>query len=533
MAQKSGCPHRPLPMLRPAKKRSGISPRNAVSPCIPILQGRGFFSSHKKYLQNTAHMKRILTGMMVLLLLLVAVVLVNTFRKGSVQSTYEALPAPQLSDSALARLQRAVQFATISYGDTARFDAATFLAFQQWLRQNYPLMHSRMQLQTIAGYTLWFTLPGSNASLNPIILMAHQDVVPIEESTRSMWTVDPFAGAIKDDFIWGRGTTDDKINLIAQCEAMEQLLAAGFVPQRTIHFIFGHDEEVGGTGAKAVAQLMEAQGIQAELLMDEGGYITREKVPGLQKPVALLGTAEKGYLSLVLTAQVAGGHSSMPEKETSIDILNQALVRLRARPFPARYTEPMQGFMQALGPEMGFVQRMAFANPWLFGPLITKTYEASGPGNAMLHTTLVPTIISAGIKDNVIPTQAVATINLRLLPGDSVAAVLEAVRKVVNDDRIRVEKYQGAIAEPSPVTPVKSFGYQKIDAVVKQSYPQVLSTPFLMIGATDSRHFGRVASNIIKFSPMIDPIGFHGIDERVSLESYKTAIWFYTLLLRE
>jgi carboxypeptidase PM20D1 len=278
---------------------------------------------------------------------------------------------------------------------------------------------------------------------------------------------------------------------------------------------------------------MEAMGIKADLLMDEGGIITKEKLPGITKPVALLGTAEKGYLSLELTAQALGGHSSMPEKETSVDLLSKALVKLRQNPFPAKFTEPMEGLMEAVGPEMPFLQRMAFANPWLFKGMIASTYEKTGAGNAMLHTTLVPTIIEGGIKDNVMPSQVKATINLRLLPGDSVETVIKQVEEIIGDPRVTVAKHKGAISEASAVTSVKSFGYQKMEKIMKQSYPEVITSPFLMIGATDSRHFGKVSSNIIKFSPMIDPIGFHGIDERVSLESFQTALWFYEQLLRD
>jgi carboxypeptidase PM20D1 len=223
----------------------------------------------------------------------------------------------------------------------------------------------------------------------------------------------------------------------------------------------------------------------------------------------------------------------MPENETSIDILSNAIVKLRSNPFPARFTEPMKGLMASVGPEMPFLQRMAFANPWLFKGMIAGIYEKTGPGNAMLHTTLVPTIIEGGFKDNVVPSQAKATINLRLLPGDSGDAVIKKVEQIINDKRVTITKLTGSIAEASAITPMKGYGYQKMDRIMKQSYPDVITSPFLMIGATDSRHFGRVSSNIIKFSPMIDPIGFHGIDERVSLESYQTSIWFFEQLLRD
>jgi carboxypeptidase PM20D1 len=478
-------------------------------------------------------MKNILLFIVFGILLLVAVLLFNTFKHTSSKPGFSAIQAPKLTDSAIRHLTRAIGYKTISYGDASKFDSLQFIGFRNFLANTYPGMQAALKPEMVEGYTLLYKWTGKDTSLNPIILMAHQDVVPIEESTRNQWTVAPFAGTVKDGFIWGRGTTDDKINLISICESVEKLLAEGFHPKRTLYIIFGHDEEIGGKGAKAVAARMEAMGIKADLLMDEGGIITKEKLPGITKPVALLGTAEKGYLSLELTAQALGGHSSMPEKETSVDLLSKALVKLRQNPFPAKFTEPMEGLMEAVGPEMPFLQRMAFANPWLFKGMIASTYEKTGAGNAMLHTTLVPTIIEGGIKDNVMPSQVKATINLRLLPGDSVETVIKQVEEIIGDPRVTVAKHKGAISEASAVTSVKSFGYQKMEKIMKQSYPEVITSPFLMIGATDSRHFGKVSSNIIKFSPMIDPIGFHGIDERVSLESFQTALWFYEQLLRD
>ncbi len=221
--------------------------------------------------------------------------------------------------------------------------------------------------------------------------MAHQDVVPIEAGTESLWTVDPFAGEIKEGFIWGRGTTDDKINLISLLEAAEKLLQNNFQPEQTIYFSFVHDEEVSGTGAIAVAALLKERGVEAEFVMDEGGIITSNQIPGITKPIALLGTSEKGFLSIVLSVEKAGGHSSMPAPETAIDILTKAIVRLRAKPFEARFSESMSGFIESLGPEMPFVQRMAFANAWLFKGMIVSAYESSPGGNAMVRTTVAPT----------------------------------------------------------------------------------------------------------------------------------------------
>jgi carboxypeptidase PM20D1 len=245
----------------------------------------------------------------------------------------------------------------------------------------------------------------------------------------------------------------------------------------------------------------------------------------------LLGTSEKGFLTLELVVEKNGGHSSMPEKETALDILINGIVKLRANPFEANFSPSTQGFIERLGPEMPFTQRMAFANTWLFKSMIHGIYEKSKEGNAMIRTTLVPTIIKAGLKDNVIPTIAKANINLRLLPGDSSSVVIDRVKKIIDDERIKVISTQAFISEPSEVTPLDSYAYNVVDETIKKSFDQMTTAPFLMIGGTDSRYFGDVSKGIIKFSPMIDPIGFHGIDERVSLESYRRSLWFFQVLM--
>lgn len=492
----------------------------------------GIFDFLRETKESMSLVKRLILVVLVVMLGLIAVVVVNTLQSSRAAPMEAAIPAPAVTPEALQHFQEAIRYQTVSFADSARFDSTQFLAFRAFLERTYPLFHQRTERHLLAGYSLVYVWRGADSALAPAVLMAHQDVVPIEEPTRTMWTVDPFAGTVKDGFIWGRGTTDDKINLISQLEAAEKLMHAGVQPPRTVYFVFGHDEEIGGKGAIAIAAWMQAQNITAQFILDEGGIITKEKLPGANAPVALLGTAEKGYMSVTLTVQKPGGHSSMPEPETAIDILSKAVVRLRATPFEARLTEPVEGLMAAVGPVMTGLSKVAFANPWLFRPLVMKTYEKTGSGNAMIRTTFVPTILEGGVKDNVVPTVAKATANLRLLPGDESQAVLAKLNEIVGDPRVKIELF-GPVSEASPVTSAKGFGFQKIAAAIGKTYPQVVAAPFLMIGATDSRHFTAVSDNIIKFSPMVDPIGFHGIDERVSLESFQTALWFYEQLLRD
>jgi carboxypeptidase PM20D1 len=465
---------------------------------------------------------------------LLTIVLFKTITFSSVQSKEAAFPAPEVSENALANFKGAINIKTISYGDLSQIDTTRFLVFHEYLEKTYPLVHQNLKREKVARFSLLYTWEGKDSKLKPNILMAHQDVVPIEEATQEMWKADPFSGEVKDNYIWGRGTTDDKINLIAIMEAIEKLLKENFKPERTVYLAFGHDEEVGGRGAEAIAKLLKERNIEADMVLDEGGVITKEKIPGLiGKPVALLGTAEKGFLSLVLTVEKNGGHSSMPDKETSIDILSKAIVKLREKPFDAEFSQPMKDFIQAVGPEMPFFQKMVFANTWLFKGVLIGIYEKSGPGNAMVRTTLVPTIIDAGIKDNVVPTVATATVNLRLLPGDKADEVKQRAIGIINDERVKVEFKNGFFTEASEVTDVNSEAFKDVAYAIQHSYPETLVSPFLMIGATDSRKFNIVSKNIIKFSPMIDPIGFHGIDERVSVESFRTSLWFYEQLIRE
>lgn len=476
-------------------------------------------------------MKKFIQGLLLLLAFLIVILLFNTFQFKSRQLQVEKVSPPELSPESLHRFQQAIQFQTVSNADSAKFDSTQFNAFHRFLKASYPLVHSKLSYEWVRDYSLLYKWEGKSPEKKPIVLMAHQDVVPVEPGTESLWSVNPFEGVVKNDTIWGRGTTDDKMNLIAIYEAAERLLAENFQPERTIYLSFGHDEEVGGKGAQAAAELLKSRNIEADLVLDEGGIITQDKVPGLSTPVALIGTSEKGYLSLKLSVEESGGHSSMPAPETSIDILTKAIVKLRQNPFDAGFSKSTQDFMTYIGPEMAFAQKIVFANQWLFKDMIVSIYEKSPGGNAMVRTTTAPTIIEAGVKDNVIPTLATATINFRILPGDTKETVMAHVQEVINDPRVHMEPF-GIATDPTSVTSIDSFGFRLVEKTIRQTFDKALVAPFLMIGATDSRHFGNVSTGIIKFSPMNDPIGFHGINERISIESYREGIGFFEQLIR-
>lgn len=467
------------------------------------------------------------------LLIVVAVVLFKTFTFKSKQPDIATVPAPDYTPESLDHFLGAIKFKTISYNDVAMLDSGQFNGFHRYLKTTYPLIHEKLSLKTVAGYSLLYKWQGSDPALAPYVLMAHQDVVPIEEASRSLWTVDPFEGVVKNDSIWGRGACDNKINLVGIMESVEKLLKENFQPKRTIYLAFGHDEEVGGTGAMALAAELKSQNVEAELVLDEGGIVTTDKVPGMTKPVALIGNSEKGFLSLELKVEKNGGHSSMPEKETALDILTKAVVAIREHPFAADFSPSTLGFIDHIGPEMPFLQKMVFANTWLFKKVVIGIYESSPGGNALVRTTAVPTIFHAGIKDNVVPTSVTAVVNLRLLPGHDSEWVIEQVKNVINDARVQITTFGDFVSEPTGITSIDGPGYKLVNETVHKTFAETITTPFMMIGGTDSRHMEGISKNIIKFSPMIDPVGFHGIDERVSTQSYSNTLWFFETLLRQ
>jgi len=341
---------------------------------------------------------------------------------------------------------------------------------------------------------------------------------------------------VADGFVWGRGSWDDKGNLYAMLEAAEQMAKQGFRPKRTIYFAFGHDEEVSGLrGAKAMADLLAARRVRLQFVLDEGLLITDGILKGLPKPAALIGVAEKGYATLVLTARSTPGHSSMPPRETAIGMMSAALTLLESNRLPTRIRGTVSEMFDTLAPEMGGLNRVVLSNLWLFRPLLQRQLAQSGPTEAMIRTTTALTIFNAGDKDNVLPGNAEASVNFRLLPGDTQASVTDHVRRTVANDKIAIGDFEGNF-DPPPVTGIASPSYRQLNQTIREVFPNVVVAPGLMIAATDSRHFAAVADNIFRFSPVRatsdDLKRFHGTTERLSISNYADMIRFYMRLMQ-
>jgi carboxypeptidase PM20D1 len=467
---------------------------------------------------------------------LAAVILIRTARFSSRQ--IDAAPIQTIAvdrEAAARRLSAAIQFKTISFQEPENSGSAEFIGLRTFIEKSFPWVHRRLSKEIVGDYSLVYTWQGADNRLKPILLMAHMDVVPVDPSSESAWHHPPFSGELADGYIWGRGAMDDKASVMGILEAVENLLANHFQPDRTLYLAFGHDEEIGGAhGAAKIAELLQSRGIELEYVLDEGLNIFTGVVPDITAPVALIGVAEKGYLSLQLSAETAGGHSSAPPQQTAIGVMSRALQRLDAAPFPARLSGATRRMVEFLGPEMPWQKKLVLANLWLFEPLVRKQLAASPLTNAAIRTTAAPTIFNAGVKENVLPAKATAVINLRLLPGDTIAGATERVRRVINAPNVKITPLP-IQTEPSAITDVESMNFNLIHRTIRQTAPEALVAPALLVATTDSRHYRSLTGNIFRFLPIAlgpeDVKRYHGVDERIAIQDYERCIRFYGQLI--
>lgn len=482
-------------------------------------------------------MKKTLAVLGIAVLVLVAVLLVRASTLESRQ--VKAEPVTDLAVDANAAAQRlagAVRFPTISHEGGRNVEARAFLDLHRYLEASFPRVHQALRREIVADYSLLYTWPGWKPELPPILLMSHMDVVPVEPGTEKRWTHPPFSGAIADGYIWGRGAIDDKVSVLGVLEGIELLVGQGFQPERTVLLAFGHDEEVGGLrGAAAIAKLLESRGVRPALILDEGGIIAKGLVPGLDSPVAMISTAEKGFVTVELTARGQGGHSSMPPRSTSIGLVAAAVQKLEQNPMPARIDGATRESFDFLAPELPLGKRVPLANLWLFEPLVKKQFSGEPSSDARMRTTTAATMIRGGVKENVLPSEARAWVNFRILPGDSVQSVLEHVRETVGPG-IQVETSGGLVSEPSPQSKTDEEPFRLLQTTIAQVFPGMIAAPNLLSGATDTKHFQKLSSNVYRFIPVsvtAEDLGrIHGTDERVSVEDYAGAVRFYAQLVR-
>jgi carboxypeptidase PM20D1 len=482
-------------------------------------------------------MKRILIGIGAVFGLLLAFMVVRTLMVPAPAVEAAAPPIAVDGNIVAQHLSQAVKFQTVSYGDGVKEDVKgkALDAMHAWMEQTYPYFHEAAGPE-VFDKSLLFTWIGKNPNLPPVMLMAHLDVVPVVPGTEKDWMHAPFSGDIAEGFVWGRGTLDDKGQLVAILEAANRLAQGGFQPERTIMFAMGQDEEIGGRGNAAIARALQMRGSHFAWVLDEGSSIMNEPYPGVNKPVAFISNAEKGYLSLELTAHGEGGHAARPSRDLALPRLSSAIVNVVNHPFDSDLDEIQRAKLAAVAPLAPFGQKFVLANLWALKSFVLRRMEAVPDSAATLHTTISPTIMSAGIKENVIPPVARGVINFRLHPRDTIKSVTGHVKDAIGDAKVDITEREETISEATKVADVNGPAFTYIGNLIKSTYG-VPVAPDIMTGATDSRHYLPIADEVLRFRPYhedaADLARVHGTNERVAISDLGPAVGFYMRLIQE
>jgi carboxypeptidase PM20D1 len=480
-------------------------------------------------------LKKLVRTFLLLFVALLIALAANTSRYRSRQLKVSPVAAVAIDeDGAVNRLALAIRIPTISYEETAKIQHEEFRKLLGHLQSNFPLVHQKLEPEHMGDHSLLYRWPGTDSKLKPCLLMAHMDVVPADPAE---WRHPPFGGAVADGYVWGRGTLDDKSNVLAILESVEWLLAKNFTPARDIYLAFGHDEEIGGTaGAALIAKSLQTRKVQLEYVLDEGLLIVTDLLRDIDAPIAAIAIAEKGYVTLQLTVGGESGHSSIPPKHTAIGEMSLAIKALEDHPFDATLNPTTRAMLTYLGPEMPYSRKILLGNLWLFAPAAKSILLGMPQTEAMMRTTTAATVMHGGIKENVLPSSATALVNFRIAQGDSVKTVIEHVRRTIANDRIQISISNNYGTEPSPVSSIDTPAFQLLQRTISETNPGVVVAPSMMMGGTDSRHYNALTNNVYRFSPLKlskdDLSRFHGANERISIQSYIEMIRFYIRLIQ-
>jgi len=443
------------------------------------------------------------------------------------------LPAAEIFDESTVtdHLARMLRIPTVSNLDSSKVDFAKFAEFRSLLETLYPTVARTCERELAGATGVFYRWKGRSAG-SPTVLMAHYDVVPADGEG---WTHPPFAGEVDSDgVLWGRGAIDTKITLCGIMEAAELHLRNGFVPEHDVYLAFSGDEEIMGPSALAVVDALEHRGIRPALVLDEGGAIVANVFPGVSRKCAVIGVTEKGIMNVRFSAKSSGGHSSAPPVKNPVGLLAAAIRRVEDNPFPARLTPASRAMFDAMGRHSTFAYKILFANLWCFFPVLKKICSLTGGElNALVRTTCLFTTLDGSPAFNVMPQEASAGANLRLLSGETTASALARLERTVADPEIALSKEYGY--EASPSADLTGESWKRVETAVRQTWPDAIVSPYLMVAATDSRHYCRICDTVLRFSAMEltkeERGTMHARDERIpSSKIPKTCAFFYRVI---
>ncbi|MEN6595244.1 MAG: M20/M25/M40 family metallo-hydrolase [Clostridiaceae bacterium] len=467
-----------------------------------------------------------------LVVLFFAVVLIRALlfkpKSGSGSVPTEATVDEQKAIDDLAEM---IRCKTVSSYDESKIDWSEFKKFRDLLKKLYPTVFKKCGYEEIGKSGVLFTLKGKSAG-KPAVFMAHYDVVPVNEEG---WKKPAFEGIIEDGVLWGRGTLDTKCTLLGVLESAELLLKQGFVPENDMYFAFAGDEEVAGATQPLIVEALRSRGVVPAIVVDEGGAVVEGIFPGVKAPCALIGIAEKGLMDAQFVIEGAGGHASAPPPHTGLGRIARAVCRVEDKPFPRVLTKPISEMFDTLGRSSTFLYRVIFANLWCFLPLLDALCKKNGGElNAMMRTTCAFTMAEGSKTTNVLPPRVAVVANLRLISGTNCEGTLAALQERVGDQDIKVSMLHGM--DPCKCSQTQGYGWEKLKSAIAETWPEALISPYLMIAASDSRHYCAISDNVYRFSAMAltkEERGYiHAHNERIPLDKIVKTVQFYVRLMR-
>jgi carboxypeptidase PM20D1 len=435
------------------------------------------------------------------------------------------------SAAVVAKLQALVRIPTVSAPDESAIDAAAFEEFRDELARQFPTLHRSLERHRIGTHGLLFHWVGRSHE-RPVVLMAHQDVVPVDET--APWQHPPFGAELHDGAVWGRGTLDDKGALVAICEAVESLLAEDVVPAHDVWLSFGAREEVSGPDASLAVEALRERSVEPWFVLDEGGAVAHEAFPGIEPPLGVVGVTEKGTTTVELVAEGRGGHSSTPARGGPTARIARAVLRLERRQLRPRLPEPTLRMFERLAPHAPAPMSLLFRHARRLSPALARALLATGPEAAALaRTTMTVTTMQGSPAHNVIASRASAGVNLRIMVGDSVQSVLAHIRRAVDDESIRLDVVDAN--EPSPVSPSDGPAYELLERTIEEVFPDAVVTPYVMMAATDARFFTGICPRVYRFAPFrmtkAQRESIHSYDEHLGVEDFLAGVEWYRRLL--
>lgn len=506
-------------------------------------------------------MKKLIFILISLLILLIIIVLIKTFTYSFKKVSANTTSGWKMikDDSAIQRLSGGLKIPTVSSGELGDFNYSTFDTIKEYIKNSYPLIYQNAEFAEVNTYGLVFRLKGSNPSLDPILFLSHTDVVPpgdaeVKDKTENIfrpddqplpavsevseeWDFGPFSGAVANGRIYGRGSIDMKGMLFSLLESMNNVIKTKYIPQRDIYLAFGFDEEVGGQqGAVKIAEHFRNKNVQFDAVYDEGGLILEKgSVTGINSDIAVIGCAEKGFLSVKIKVKGLGGHSSMPPAESAIGKAAVIMQRLESGQMKPEVTPLINQFFTNVGGSMSFISRMAIANQWLLKPVLLSQLTKNNSTNALVRTTTALTMMKGSDAPNVLSPEVEFIVNFRLLPGNTVKDVKEHIANATKGLDVEIEEID-SVKEASAVSSSNTRAFQMIEAAIKEIHPTAIATPYLTVGATDAYKYQVVSKNIYRFMPIkinnAEKQSIHSTNEYLSIENYMKMIHYFEFIMR-